>query len=310
MAATEQWCKTNRKDFAAIWRDDGSPAEWSIHQFIGKDIIRFHFVFWPVMLRTAGFRLPEVINVHGHLTVNGRKMSKRHGTFITVETWLRHLPPESLRYYLATRMSPGPDDLDLNLDDFIMRVNADLVGKLVNIAARTATFIERYFDGVLAHELQDPQQLLQEFETAGQDIAQDFENLRFNQGIRKIMALAERTNRYLEEQSPWNMAQDESRREDLYQVCSLALNLFRSLMAYLSPVVPQLAERAWRFLNTSQPLWEEACRPLLGHRIAVYERLMERIDPKQVQAMVAESTIPEASEPPQCSSLRSWSAAR
>ncbi len=298
MAATKQWCQEHNKDFAAIWRDDGSPSDYERYHFIGKDIANFHCIFWPALLSEAGFRTPDAVFVHGFLTVNGGKMSKRKGTFITLETYLNHLPPECLRYYYATKLTPGPLDIDLNIDDFVTRVNGDLVGKVVNIAARTAPFIERYFDGFLAERIDDPNELMAEFTKVGSEIANDFEERRYGQGIRRIMGLADLSNSYIAQQSPWIIAKDEARLSELHQVCSLSINLFRTLMIFLSPVVPQLAERVWSFLNTPQPTWKQAYTFLTGCRIKHYERLMERIEASQVQAMVLESTIPDTTETP------------
>ena len=291
MASTEQWCKKNKKDFAEIWRDNGTPPKYEIYHFIGKDIINFHCTFWPALLSTAGFRTPDAIFVHGFLTVNGKKMSKREGTFIKLETYLDHLSPEYLRYYFAAKLGSGSEDIDLNLEDFITRVNGDLVGKFINLASRTSPFIERYFDGKLADHLEDSDGLMQKFSDASIVIAKDFEDRRYGQAIRQIMKLADCANEYIAEQAPWIMQKDDSKREELHQVCTLSVNMFRTLMVYLDPVVPQLAERVWEFLNIKQPSWDQACDPLVNHTINAYPRLIERIDPKEVQSMVEASTI-------------------
>lgn len=286
MAATEQWCQLNKKSFADIWRNQ-ADNEYEIYHFIGKDIINFHCVFWPALLSSAGFRAPSSVFVHGFLTVNGKKMSKRDGTFITLENYLAHFSPEYLRYYLASKLSDKPDDLDLNFGDFVARCNTDLVGKLVNIASRTAPFIEQKFDGKLAAHLDDPQQLLLKFAEAGSQIAGDFEARRFSHAIRRIMDLADLANQYIAAQAPWLMAKDSQKSQQLHQVCSLAINLFRTIMVYLSPVVPQLAERVWDFLNIDAPDWAQAGDVLVDHEIKPYARLIERINADQVKALIS-----------------------
>ncbi len=282
--------------FDDYWRPD-SDAE--LYHFIGKDIVYFHSLFWPAMLDGAGFRKPSNVFVHGYVTVNGAKMSKSKGTFIKAATYLQHLDPECLRYYYAAKLNNRIDDLDLNLDDFVARVNSDVVNKLVNLASRTAGFITKRFDGQLATELAEPA-LYADFLAARKRIGDAFEAREFSRAIRDIMALADVANRYVDEQAPWVIAKQEGQEARLQAVCTMSLNLFRVLMTYLKPVLPQLAARTEAFL--SQPLaWDNLDQPLLGQPIAPFKALFARIDPLKIEAMVAasrEDLAAEASKTP------------
>lgn len=298
MASTEQWCKANKQSFSDIWRDDSGEPEYDIYHFIGKDIANFHCIYWPAMLSIAGFRTPTSIFVHGFLTVNGRKMSKRKGTFITLETYLEHLDPDYLRYYLAAKLTDIPEDIDLNLDDFVTRINADLVGKFVNIASRTAGFITKHYAGCLTADLRDPDRLLGHFRAAGEEIAEYYQQRHYSKAIRLIMDLADKANQFIADKSPWLIAREHGACEELHQVSSLALNLFRVLTIYLSPVTPKLAERVWAFFQTEPQTWEDAEVALANHKIQPYEKLMERIDTSQVERMVKASTIDDIDESP------------
>ena len=269
-------------DFDAWWRP-GSDKE--LYHFIGKDIVYFHSLFWPAVLHGSGFRTPTAVHAHGFLTVNGEKMSKSRGTFIRASTWLEHLDPEALRYYYATKLGPGVEDIDLSLDDFVQRVNSDLVGKLVNIASRCAGFIHRVADGRLAPALPDPA-LHAEFVAAGPEIAECFEQRRYGQAIRQVMALADRANQYIDREKPWVMAREPGRERDVQAVCTQGLNAFRSLVTWLKPVLPHLAAEAERFLACPPLAWDDAAVPLLDHRIGPFEPLMQRIEPAAVQALL------------------------
>jgi methionyl-tRNA synthetase len=269
-------------DFDAWWRP-GSDKE--LYHFIGKDIVYFHSLFWPAVLHGSGFRTPTAVYAHGFLTVNGEKMSKSRGTFIRASTWLEHLDPEALRYYYATKLGPGAEDIDLSLDDFVQRVNSDLVGKLVNIASRCAGFIHRVADGRLAPVLPDPA-LHAEFAAAGPEIAACFEQRRYGQAIRQVMALADRANQYIDREKPWVMAREPGRERDVQAVCTQGLNAFRSLVTWLKPVLPHLAAEAERFLGCPPLAWDDAAVPLLDHRIGPFEPLMQRIEPAAVQALL------------------------
>ncbi len=283
MASFERLCRERGIDFDAFWRE----GDAELYHFIGKDIIYFHALFWPAMLMGSGFRTPSAIFAHGFLTVEGEKMSKSRGTFIQARTYLDHLDPEYLRYYFAAKLSPRLEDIDLNLEDFASRVNADLVGKVVNIASRCAGFIHRHFSGKLAPSLPDPQRY-EAFAGAGETIAQCYESRDTNRGVRTIMALADQANQYIDGQKPWILAR-EGHHQALHQVCTQGINLFRVLMVYLKPILPRTAEKAEAFLNLPPQSWEDVQAPLLDHPIRPYEPLMVRVDGRKVSAMVEAS---------------------
>jgi methionyl-tRNA synthetase len=286
-------------DFASYWeRDAAAAAGTELYHFIGKDIAYFHTLFWPAMLEGAGFRLPDAVFCHGFLTVNGLKMSKSRGTFIMARSYLDHLDPAWLRYYFATKLGSGIDDLDLNLDDFVQRVNADLVGKVVNIASRCAGFITRRFDGRLGGDLDRPQ-LFADFVAAGDAIAAAYEGREYGRAMREIMALADRANQYIDDQKPWVMAKADGREEELQAVCSLGLNLYRVLVAYLKPVLPTLAEQSEAFLACPALTWDNRGRALLDHVIEPFQALMQRVDPKQTAALLEASRANLAATPSQ-----------
>ena len=285
MASFKNLCaKKSGLNFDSFWRKD-SVAE--LYHFIGKDIMYFHSLFWPAMLEGADLRKPTNIFVHGYVTVNGEKMSKSRGTFIQAATYLKHLDPECLRYYYAAKLGNRIDDLDLNLDDFVQRVNTDLVNKLVNLASRNAGFIQKRFDGKLADKLED-EALFNEFSAQSEQIAAYCENREFSKAIREIMALTDKANKYVDDKAPWVIAKEEGRVQELQQVCSMGIQLFRVLMGYLKPVLPQLAERAEAFLQT-ELTWQNLATPLLAHNIAPFKALFNRVDMKQIDAMVEAS---------------------
>ncbi|PLR31863.1 methionine--tRNA ligase [Chimaeribacter californicus] len=268
-------------DFDEFWKKD---SEAELYHFIGKDIVYFHSLFWPAMLEGSGFRKPTNLFVHGYVTVNGAKMSKSRGTFIKADTYLKHLDADCLRYYYAAKLSSRIDDIDLNLEDFVQRVNADIVNKVVNLASRNAGFINKRFDGKLADTLAD-EALYATFTAAAESIAEAYAAREFSKAIREIMALADLANRYVDEQAPWVVAKQEGRDADLQAICSMGINLFRVLMTYLKPVLPALTMRAEAFLNT--PLtWEGIASPLLGHQVMPFKALFSRIDLDKVQNMV------------------------
>ncbi len=285
MASFKNWCDKNGVDFDSWWSAE-SDAE--LYHFIGKDIIYFHALFWPAMLSGAGFRTPSAVFAHGFLTVDGEKMSKSRGTFIKARTYLEHLNPEYLRYYFAAKLNSRIDDLDLNLHDFAQRVNADLVGKAVNIASRTAGFITKRFDGKLSDRCADPD-LYREFVGKGELIAELYEGREYSRAIREIMALADRANQYVAEKEPWVLAKQEGKEEELHNICSLSLNLFRVLMTYLKPVLPVMAEKVEQFLNIAPMTWSDFDEPLLAHKINKFKPLMQRVEMEKVEAMVAAS---------------------
>ena len=272
-------------DFDEYWRP-GNDTE--VYHFIGKDIMYFHMLFWPAVLEGSGFRTPTSVFAHGFLTVNGLKMSKSRGTFIKARTYLDNLNPSYLRYYYAAKLGPSIEDIDLNLDDFAARVNSDLIGKLVNIASRCAGFINKRFDSQLAGSLPD-EALFDEFADAADDIAGHFESREYSKAMRRIMALADKANRYIDDRKPWVMIKDESGLEDVQSVCTQGLNMFRSLMIYLTPVIPAVADSARAFLGEDEWRWNDAATPLLSATINKFKPLLTRVEPEQVQRMVEQS---------------------
>jgi methionyl-tRNA synthetase len=285
MGSFRAHCDQTGLDFDAYWAPD-STAE--LYHFIGKDIPYFHCLFWPAMLHGGGFRMPTSVFVHGWLNVNGEKMSKSRGTFITARTFLDHLDPEHLRYYYAARLSEGVADIDLNFQDYANRVNSDLVGKIVNIASRCSGFLDRIFDGQLGAALDTPE-LFERAAAQAAVIADDFEARAYNRAIRRITAIADEANKWIDERKPWEIARDESRRGELQAVLTTGINLFRALMVYLKPVLPRTAEKAEAFLQVEPLAWADAARPLLGHRIRRYEALTTRVDEAKIAAMIEAS---------------------
>jgi methionyl-tRNA synthetase len=282
MASFANLCARTGRDFDAYWRPGGDAT---LYHFIGKDILYFHSLFWPATLEGAGFRLPDGVFVHGFLTINGQKMSKSRGTFITAERYLEHLPAEYFRYFLAAKLTAGVEDIDMNLEEFAARVNSEIVGKLVNIASRCAGFITRGHGGELAGTLPDPA-LHAEFVAAGGSVAALYEAREYAAAIREIMALADRANLYIDQAKPWLAAKDPARAGEVQAVCTQGLNLFRVLIAYLKPVLPEMAVRAEAFLQAPLARWDEVAQPLVGTRIRPYEPLATRVEPAQVQAIV------------------------
>ncbi|MXY89654.1 MAG: methionine--tRNA ligase [Gammaproteobacteria bacterium] len=285
MASFLNYCKREGLDFDAWWQ---SGRDHELYHFIGKDIVNFHTLFWPAMLESAGYRTPDAVFVHGFLTVDGTKMSKSRGTFINAETYLKHLSPEYLRYYLAAKLGPGVDDLDLNLEDFVQRVNSDLVGKLVNIASRCAGFIGKNFDGMLADAV-DNEALIEEVRDASAEIADLFEQREYGKAVRRIMALADKANQYLNERKPWEIAKSDKNSPELQQICTTGINAFRLLAGYLKPVLPAMAADAEEFLAIDPLAWSDFDSLLLDHRINRFKPLMTRVEPAAVQAMIEES---------------------
>ena len=286
MASFQRFCAEHDEDFDAWWQPD---SQTELYHFIGKDIVNFHGLFWPAMLEASGLRLPTAIFAHGFLTVDGTKMSKSRGTFIKASTYLDHLDPEHLRYYFAAKLSAGVDDFDLNLSDFVQRVNSDLVGKVVNIASRCAGFLRKNFDNKLSDECAEPD-LVRSFIDAGDGIAELYENREFGRAMRDIIALADRANQYIDDKKPWVMAKDPEQIADVQAVCSVGINLFRALMTYLKPVLPGMAERAEAFLKISTD-WHELQAPLLGHTLEDFKPLLQRVDPDSVTAMIESGKV-------------------
>jgi methionyl-tRNA synthetase len=281
IASHEVLCRETGDDFDAYWLPGGDTE---LYHFIGKDIVNFHGLFWPAMLDSAGLRQPTAVYAHGFLTVNGVKMSKSRGTFILAETYLNHLDPEYLRYYFAAKLSAGVDDIDLNLEDFVQRVNADLVGKVVNIASRCAGFLRKKFDNRMSVVCSEPE-LVQSFIAAGEQIAELYDARELNRAMREIIGLADRANQYIDDKKPWVMAKDDALADQVQDVCSVGINLFRALATYLKPVLPAMAEKSETFLQTSLD-WTALDTPLVGHELAPFEPLLQRVDPEAVSAMV------------------------
>ncbi|WP_312387038.1 methionine--tRNA ligase [Pseudomonas sp.] len=286
MASFKNLCARRPElDFDAYWKADSTTE---LYHFIGKDIVNFHALFWPAMLEGAGLRKPTAINVHGYLTVNGAKMSKSRGTFIKARTYLDHLAPEYLRYYYAAKLGRGVDDLDLNLEDFIQKVNSDLVGKVVNIASRCAGFIHKGNAGVMVGGDAEPE-LTEAFAAAAPSIAEAYEARDFARAMREIMALADRANAWIADKAPWSLAKQEGKQDEVQAICAQGINLFRQLVIFLKPVLPVLAADAEAFLNVAPLRWDDHQSRLENHQLNAFKPLMSRIEPAKVEAMIAAS---------------------
>lgn len=293
IGSTKEWCKKNNEDFDQWWHND---RQTEIHHFIGKDITYFHTLFWPAMLKTGGFSLPAKVHIHGFLTVDGEKMSKSKGTFVRASTYLEHLDPSYLRYYYASKLSSAVDDIDLNFDDLIGKVNSDLVGKVVNIASRTARFVEKTG---LAAELES-RDLFEAAARDGLEIADAYDKCDYSRAMRLIMAAADRANAYIESCRPWELAkQSDPKAQTRVQIaCTTGLNLFRQLAIYLAPVLPKLAQQTGELLGDPIVSWDQSQQPLLGRPVGKFTHMMQRVDPKRVEAMVAASSEPADEESP------------
>jgi len=286
IASTQEWCERNGESLDDWWRNPGRE----IHHFIGKDIVYFHALFWPAMLKTAGYQLPTHIQVNGFLTVNGEKMSKRKGTFIMARTYRAHLSPDYLRYYFASKFGSGVTDLDLNLEEFVAKVNSDLVGKVVNLASRTARFMKGQR---LCEAYPADGGLFANGARAAEEIAAAYEKSDTGKATRLIMALADRANEYVEAKAPWALKKQAGKEEEVREVCSVSLNLFRQITTLLQPVLPELSVKANALLGIEGPsAWSDAQTPLTGNAVAKFEHLMRRVDPERVQAMVDASAEP------------------
>jgi methionyl-tRNA synthetase len=285
MASFKNLCDKQGLSFDEFWSEDSTTE---LYHFIGKDIIYFHALFWPAMLSGANFRLPTAIFAHGFLTVNGEKMSKSRGTFITARTYLNHLNPEYLRYYFAAKLNAGVDDIDLNFDDFSQRVNSDLVGKVVNIGSRCSGFINKRFNNKLSSSCSEPA-LFQEFINANTQIAEFYDTREYGKAMREIMALADKANQYIDEKKPWLIAKEDNKNSELHDICSVGINLFRLLMAYLKPVTPSLATEAEKFLAIDTQVWPNRATPLIDHTINTFIPLMTRVEADKISAIINDS---------------------
>jgi len=285
MASFKKLCDNSDLEFDDFFAK-GSDTE--LYHFIGKDIVYFHALFWPATLLGSNFRTPNAIFAHGFLSVNGQKMSKSRGTFIQARTYLETLNPECLRYYYAYKLSAKIDDIDLSLEDFKQRVNSDIVGKVVNIASRSASFVVKKFDKELSKECIE-QDLYDEFVAASSEIAGHYEDRNFGQAMRSIMKLADKANQYIDDKKPWQLVKEESKMQEVHEITSLAINLFRVLMTYLKPVLPEMAEKSEVFLNVDSLNWNDIKSPLLGHQVNKFKPLMTRIEDEQIEAMIESS---------------------
>ncbi|MBN2577649.1 MAG: methionine--tRNA ligase [Pirellulales bacterium] len=283
IASSWVWCKKHGEKLDDWWRSQATE----IHHFIGKDITYFHTLFWPAMLKTAGFRLPEKVHIHGFLTVNGEKMSKTKGTFIQASTYLEHLDPVYLRYFYASKLTPRVDDLDLNFDEFVAKVNSDMVGNVVNLASRTAKFGH---ETGLADGYPDDGGLFAQAAAEGREIAAAYEDGDFARAIRTILAMSDRANQYVEAQAPWNLQKDPAQHDELRRVCTVGLNLFRQIAVYLAPVLPRLARQTGQLLDDPITRWDQSQQPLLGRPVGKFEHMMQRITRKQIDAVISAST--------------------
>ena len=286
IGATREWCSISGENFDDWWRSDSTE----VHHFIGKDITYFHTLFWPAMLRSAKFSLPRKVHIHGFLTVEGEKMSKSKGTFVMARTYLNHLEPAYLRYYYASKLGPRPEDLDLNLDEFEKKVNSDLVGKVVNLASRTARFMQGQ---ALSDVYPDDGGLFADGARRKDEIKDAYEACDTARAMRIVMSLADRANEYVDRMAPWKIKNDAARAGELRDVCSVALNVFRQLAVYLTPVLPKLAAQCAALLEKEIQCIDEVEKPLLGVKVGAFEHMMTRVEPKKVKAMIDESVVPE-----------------
>jgi len=282
IASTQQYCDKHQQSLEDWWNNESAE----IHHFIGKDIAYFHTLFWPAMLKTAGFQLPTKVHIHGFLTVNGRKMSKREGTAVTAATYLNHLNPAYFRYYLASKLSARVDDLDLNLSEFVDKVNSDLVNKIVNLASRTSRFVAQTG---LSSSYPDDGGLFAYGAEQGELIAGHYEANDYAKAMRAILELADRANVFVENATPWQLRKDESKANELQDVCTIALNLFRQIVVYLSPVLPRLAEQTRELLNAPIASWDETQTPQVGSAVSKFKHLLKRMERKDVDAMIDET---------------------
>jgi methionyl-tRNA synthetase len=287
MASFKKLCDNSELNFDDFF-NKGSDTE--LYHFIGKDIVYFHALFWPATLMGSDFRTPNAVFAHGFLSVNGQKMSKSRGTFIQARTYLDYLDPEYLRYYYASKLTAKIDDIDLNLEDFKQRVNSDLVGKVVNIASRSASFVVKKYDKELSSDCVD-KDLYKEFVETGSDIAKHYEARNFNQAMRLIMKLADKANQYIDEKKPWQLSKVEGSEREVHEITSLAINLFKVLMTYLKPVLPEIAKRSEEFLNIESLAWPDIETPLTNHKINKFKPLMTRIEDDQIDQMVESSKV-------------------
>lgn len=282
MASFKNYCDENNIDFDKYWH---SESKTELYHFIGKDIVYFHSLFWPAMLMGSGYRTPTAIFAHGFLTVNSEKMSKSRGTFIQARTYLKHLNPEYLRYYYAYKLNSRIDDIDLNLNDFKQRVNSDLVGKVINIASRSSGFIIKNYANTLSSEIVDIN-LYSKFVVRGQEIATFYENREYSQAMREIMLLADMANQYIADKEPWKLIKDKNKKEEVHNILTLSINLYKILLVYLKPVLPKMVADSEKFLNIKPLKWDDISKPLINHKINKFKPLMNRIEDDKIKAVI------------------------
>ncbi len=284
MASFKKYCDEHGVQFDEFWNKDSSTE---LYHFVGKDIVYFHALFWPAILAGSDHRLPTAIYTHGFLTIDGQKMSKSRGTFIEARTYLAHLDPEYLRYYFAAKLNGRVDDLDLNFADFMNRINADLVGKVVNIASRCAGFIQKRFENQLADTLHEPQ-AYERIVSLRPAIVEAFVARDYAKAIRQIMEAADEVNQYIDAHKPWVLAKDPNQLQEVQMISTMGLNLFRVLITYLKPVLPQMAQASERFLNCAPLTWDSIDTPLLNHTIHTFVPLMTRILPEKIESLLSQ----------------------
>jgi methionyl-tRNA synthetase len=289
IASTQQWCDKHGELLADWWKSD----ECEVHHFIGKDITYFHTLFWPGMLKTAGYSLPNRVHIHGFLNVNGMKMSKRDGTFITAETFLKYVDPAALRYFYASKLSSRVEDLDLSVSEFVDKINSDLVGKVVNLASRVGKFAQQTG---LSETYPDDGGLFFNAAAQGEAIAEAYEQCEYSKAMRLIMELADAANPFVEHARPWEMKKDAERQAELRDVCTVALNLFRQLAVYLAPVLPSLAKACGELLNDPIVSWDQSQTPLVGSAVGQFNRMMDRVQPEDLEKMIEESKAQAAAD--------------
>ena len=289
IASTKEWCNREKESIDDWWKND----QTEIHHFIGKDIQYFHTLFWPAMLKASSYSLPTKIHIHGFLTVGGEKMAKSKGTFIRASTYLKHLNPSALRYYYASRLSSKVEDIDLNLEDFSTKVNADLVGKVINLASRTAKFVS---DSGLSEKYPNDGGLFESAAQEGSEIAKDYENGNYSHAMRRILEIADKANPFVEQNAPWELRKDPEKSKELQDVCPIALNVFRQLAIYLAPVLPSLAKKTEELFGEPIQSWDQSLSPLTGIKINKFKHMMNRVDPKNIESMTEESKEEAAKE--------------
>jgi len=286
MASLKNFCtKQSDLNFDEYWQPD---SDIELYHFIGKDIMYFHALFWPAVLMSANLRTPTAIFVHGFLTINGEKMSKSRGTLIAARKYLDNLSPEYLRYYFSSKLSNTLEDLDLNFEDFRLKINSDLVGKVVNIASRCAGFITKHFEGTLSKTCAEPK-LLQKFIDAGNEISMAYEHLEFSRATRIVMSLADQANQYIDAKKPWKLIKDKNTKQETQTICSVGLNMFRLIIIYLKPILPELSKHVEEFLNLPEQTWKDHKNILLAHKINKFKPLMQRIEEKDIESIMADT---------------------